>query len=85
MQRPHVYKDDPSKHSYCHASGDLPITAADAHLIAAAPEMLEALQHMAVTFQKQAMSVRIDEQRSLWQALEVQARAAIAKATGDTK
>lgn len=45
MERPHVHADVPGER-VCTAKRDLPLTAADARLIAAAPDLLEALKQI---------------------------------------
>jgi hypothetical protein len=51
MERPHVHADLPGER-VCNFRRDLPLTAADAHLIAAAPDLLAALRRLvAVTEQ----------------------------------
>jgi hypothetical protein len=45
MERPHVHADLPGER-VCNFRRDLPLTAADAHLIAAAPDLYRELRHL---------------------------------------
>lgn len=75
MERAHVHADDPQE-SGCTARFDLPRNAADARLMAAAPELLEALEEMAAAHQ------RVDPHHEDTCSNCIRARAAIAKAEG---
>lgn len=59
---------------------DLPETEANARLIAAAPELLEAISTMLGAAEADCL----DDKSNVWRSAMIGARAAIAKATGET-